>query len=61
MRQMENERDVLEKMVPLMRRGCSWMCVPEKLNVPEIEKGRWLWKDDWDKSFRSLYIWGAFS
>jgi hypothetical protein len=40
LRQMENERDVLEKMVPLMRRGCSWMCVPEKLNVPEIEKGR---------------------
>ena len=33
LRQMENERDVLEKMVPLMRRGCSWMCVPEKLNV----------------------------
>lgn len=40
LRQMENERDVLEKMVPLMRRGCSWMCVPEKLNMPEIDKGR---------------------
>jgi hypothetical protein len=30
---MENERDVLESMVPLMRRGCSWLCVPEKVDV----------------------------
>ena len=29
LRQMENERDVLESMVPLMRRGCSWLCVPK--------------------------------
>jgi len=28
LREMENERDVLERMVPLMRRGCSWLCVP---------------------------------
>ncbi|KAG0650493.1 Leucine-rich repeat SHOC-2 [Hyphodiscus hymeniophilus] len=37
LRQMENERDVLERMVPLMRRGCSWLCVPETLNI-EWEK-----------------------
>ncbi|KAG9240767.1 hypothetical protein BJ878DRAFT_429576 [Calycina marina] len=30
LRQMENERDVVEKMVPLIRRGCSWACVPSK-------------------------------
>jgi hypothetical protein len=28
LRQIENERDVLEKMVPLIRRGCSWQCIP---------------------------------
>ncbi|KAG9230631.1 hypothetical protein BJ875DRAFT_431267 [Amylocarpus encephaloides] len=27
---MENERDVLESMVPLMRRSCSWLCVPQQ-------------------------------
>lgn len=26
---IENERDTVESMVPLMRRGCSWLCVPE--------------------------------
>lgn len=31
LRQMENERDFIEKMVPLIRRGCSWLCVPEML------------------------------
>jgi hypothetical protein len=35
LRQMENERDGLEKMVPLMRRGCSWLCVPEKATTLE--------------------------
>ena len=35
LRQMENERDVLESMVPLMRRGCSWLCVPEKVTIAE--------------------------
>jgi hypothetical protein len=35
LRQMENERDVLEKMVPSMRRGCSWLCVPEMVATPE--------------------------
>ena len=30
LRQMENERDVVERMVPLIRRGCSWLCVPGK-------------------------------
>jgi hypothetical protein len=37
LRQMENERDVLESMVPLMRRGCSWLCVPEQVIVLETE------------------------
>lgn len=37
LRQMENERDVLESMVPLMRRGCSWLCVPEQITVVEDE------------------------
>jgi hypothetical protein len=27
---MENMRDAFEKKVPLMRRGCSWLCVPER-------------------------------
>ncbi len=31
LRQMENDRDILESMVPLIRRGCSWLCVPNKL------------------------------
>jgi hypothetical protein len=35
LRQMENERDVLESMVPLIRRGCSWLCVPDKVTVAE--------------------------
>jgi len=35
LRQMENERDVLESMVPLMRRGCSWLCMPNKLTAVE--------------------------
>jgi hypothetical protein len=37
LRQMENERDVVERMVPLMRRGCSWLCVPE---IVAVEEGR---------------------
>jgi hypothetical protein len=39
LRQMENERDVLESMVPLIRRGCSWLCVPEKVEVMEEADG----------------------
>ena len=35
LRQMENERDSLEKTVPLMRRGCSWLCVPGSLTTEE--------------------------
>jgi len=31
LRQRENDRDILESMVPLIRRGCSWKCVPAKL------------------------------
>lgn len=28
---VENERDVIESMVPLIRRGCSWLCVPRNV------------------------------
>lgn len=35
LRQRENERDKSESMVPLMRRGCSWFCVPNKTPVEE--------------------------
>lgn len=39
LRQKENERDVLESMVPLISRGCSWLCVPAKEEVqPVVEK-----------------------
>jgi hypothetical protein len=36
---MENERDAVERMVPLMRRGCSWLCVPEKVVKKEERDG----------------------
>ncbi|RKF80245.1 hypothetical protein GcM1_195019 [Golovinomyces cichoracearum] len=26
-----NDRDYIERMVPLIRRGCSWLCVPTKI------------------------------
>ena len=35
LRQMENERDAVEKIVPLIRRGCSWLCVPGNLTIEE--------------------------
>jgi hypothetical protein len=35
LRHMENERDTVEKIVPLMRRGCSWLCVPGRLTIEE--------------------------
>lgn len=35
LRQRENERDKSESMVPLMRRGCSWFCIPRKAPVEE--------------------------
>ena len=38
LRQMENERDIVERMVPLIRRGCSWLCVPEKVVQDEIDE-----------------------
>jgi hypothetical protein len=28
---VENERDVIESMVPLVRRGCSWLCLPRNV------------------------------
>jgi hypothetical protein len=38
LRQMENERDILERTIPLMRRGCSWLCVPELVTAEKDEK-----------------------
>ena len=35
LRRMENERDVVERTIPLTRRGCSWLCVPGKVAVVE--------------------------
>lgn len=35
LRRIENERDAAESMVPLMRRGCSWLCVPERAGAEE--------------------------
>jgi hypothetical protein len=35
LRQMENKRDLVESSVPLVRRGCSWLCVPEKAVLAE--------------------------
>ncbi|TVY37418.1 Glucose-repressible alcohol dehydrogenase transcriptional effector [Lachnellula subtilissima] len=40
LRQRENERDVLESMVPLIRRGCSWLCVPAKAEAVERTEER---------------------
>lgn len=40
LRQKENERDVLESMVPLIRRGCSWLCVPQKEETAESSVGQ---------------------
>jgi Leucine-rich repeat (LRR) protein len=42
---LENARDLMERVVPLMRRGCSWKCVPEAVPVhsgedSEQEKAR---------------------
>ena len=34
---LENERDEAESMVPLMRRGCSWLCVPDRAEIEEEE------------------------
>lgn len=28
LRQIDNQRDEIERLVPLMRRGCSWKCLP---------------------------------
>lgn len=38
LRGVENDRDVLESMVPLMRRGCSWLCVPEQLVKRDLQE-----------------------
>ncbi|KAH8601798.1 hypothetical protein B0O99DRAFT_588976 [Bisporella sp. PMI_857] len=34
--EMVNERDVKERMVPLIRRGCSWLCTPAK-TISEVD------------------------
>jgi len=41
LRQIQNERDIVERMVPLIRRGCSWLCVPQKVEEvqPQGEMG----------------------
>lgn len=31
LRQMENSRDSVERLIPLMRRGCSWKCLPQNV------------------------------
>ncbi|RDW77484.1 hypothetical protein BP6252_05537 [Coleophoma cylindrospora] len=36
LRQVENERDIVESMVPLIRRGCSWLCVPGAGEAPML-------------------------
>ncbi|TAQ88561.1 hypothetical protein B7494_g3084 [Chlorociboria aeruginascens] len=43
LRLMENSRDLAESVIPLIRRGCSWLCVPE--NVPESEDGISIFED----------------
>lgn len=37
LRHMENRRDQVESMVPLMRRGCSWSCLPDRTTVGDAE------------------------
>lgn len=37
-----NKRDIVERVIPLMRRGCSWLCVPksgdaERSDVMELD------------------------
>jgi hypothetical protein len=39
MRQMENRRDQVESMIPLIRRGCSWRCLPDKTPLDDYEGG----------------------
>jgi Leucine-rich repeat (LRR) protein len=36
---LENIRDIMERVVPLMRRGCSWKCVPTAVPL-HSEEGR---------------------
>lgn len=36
LRHFENKRDDMENVVPLMRRGCSWKCVPSPRVVPGV-------------------------
>lgn len=39
LRLMENRRDQVESMVPLIRRGCSWGCLPDKVPLDDYEGG----------------------
>jgi hypothetical protein len=36
---MENRRDQIESMVPLIRRGCSWRCLPGKVPLSDCREG----------------------
>ncbi|PQE31802.1 leucine Rich Repeat family protein [Rutstroemia sp. NJR-2017a WRK4] len=38
LRRVENERDAMEKLVPLIRRGCSWLCTA---NYDQSAQERW--------------------
>jgi hypothetical protein len=39
LRLMGNRRDQVESMVPLIRRGCSWRCLPDKVSLDDYEGG----------------------
>jgi hypothetical protein len=36
LRQMENKRDTIERLIPLMRRGCTWNCLPNSAAAEEL-------------------------
>ncbi len=39
LRLMENRRDQVESMIPLIRRGCSWRCLPDRVPLEDYEGG----------------------
>lgn len=39
LKMMENRRDQVESMVPLIRRGCSWRCLPDKVPLDDFGGG----------------------
>lgn len=46
LRQMENERDAIERKLPLMRRGCSWRCAPTQSDSMLREEWGQCWQPD---------------